>query len=313
MFLGRRRTVGAGNHVVESKEEEEIDLAPKHLQLLETNRPSAPPGGGTALPSRPRRAADPSSVLPHDPMNLILLAEQAPRYTLPARDARFEHVRGVLRMRAGDRFIVGVPNGPRGEATLTALDRDRMEFSVAWEADPMPPPPDVHLVLALPRPATARKVLFEATTLGVRHFHFFAAEKGDPAYARSSLWAEEGWRPILWQAAEQAFSTFFPRVSVSEGLGTALAGVPEGGSRLALDVYEASAPLAAPPAPRPPLTLALGGERGWSARERERLRETGFSLRSLGPRVLRVETAVTVALAISLAGLPAPDGPEAVG
>ena len=44
--------------------------------------------------------------------------------------------------------------------------------------------------------------------------------------------------------------------------------------------------------------LALGPERGWSARDRDALRSAGFTLVHLGQRVLRLETAVVAATAI---------------
>lgn len=236
-------------------------------------------------------------------MNLILFAEEAPSYRLPARDPRFEHVRGVLRMAPGDTFAAGVANGRHGTARVVRLDRQELEVAMDWENEPPPPPPPVHLLLALPRPATARKVLFDATTLGVSHFHFFAAEKGDPGYTRSALWTEGKWRQQVWAGAEQAFSTHVPEAGCSPDLASALATLPAGGTRRALDVYEAAVHLGTAEPPTLPLVLALGGERGWSARERTRLRDAGFDLFSLGQRVLRVETAVVAALALSLGPL----------
>ena len=44
--------------------------------------------------------------------------------------------------------------------------------------------------------------------------------------------------------------------------------------------------------------LAFGPERGWSNAERAALRGAGFSFGHLGPRVLRLETAVTAAVAL---------------
>jgi RsmE family RNA methyltransferase len=49
--------------------------------------------------------------------------------------------------------------------------------------------------------------------------------------------------------------------------------------------------------------LAVGAERGWSGDEREQLRANGFTLKHLGQRVLRVETAVVAALGILGVGL----------
>ena len=50
------------------------------------------------------------------------------------------------------------------------------------------------------------------------------------------------------------------------------------------------------------LVMALGPERGWGPADREALRAAGFTLVHLGTRVLRVETAVVAALAITRAG-----------
>ena len=83
-----------------------------------------------------------------------------------------------------------------------------------------------------------------------------------------------------------------------------MAALPAGTIRLALDNYEATAPLGEAVLPRGAhVTLAIGGERGWSAAERSLLRAQGFALAHLGARVLRTETAVTAALAIVRARL----------
>ena len=42
----------------------------------------------------------------------------------------------------------------------------------------------------------------------------------------------------------------------------------------------------------------MGPERGWSANERDQLRDNQFELCDLGSRVLRVETAVVAAIGI---------------
>lgn len=239
-------------------------------------------------------------------MNLLLFPYQENHYTLSARDPRLEHVRGVLRMGVGDTFDVGAENGPRGKATIVAADGSAVELEVAWQETPQAPPP-LDLLIALPRPATARKILTEATTLGVRSMHFFPAEKSDPAFARSRLWSGDGWRDALRLGAEQAFTTYLPPTGLHDDLETALAALPGGveSIRLAPDVYEATVALSAvePADMHATTVLAIGPERGWGARDRTRLREAGFTFCSLGDRVLRVETATTVALTLLLAGL----------
>lgn len=235
-------------------------------------------------------------------MNLILFETRAEHYTLSTGDERFEHVRGVLRLGPGDHFTVGVVNGPRGDATIELIEQNRLKITVQWDSNPMPPPPDVQLILAIPRPATARKVLFDATTLGVRSFHFFTADKGDPAYTKSRFWTEEKWRSQVHKGAEQAFTTYLPEVTVSKNLDEAIHQVGEAKQRIALDVYEGIIPFSQHTLSLP-IVLAIGGERGWSAKEREFLRWESFQLSTLGARVLRVETAVNAALAVTLAKL----------
>src|SRR5262249_37614716 len=126
---------------------------------------------------------------------------------------------------------------------------------------------------------------------------FVATEKSEPSYAESTLWSSGEWRRHLLDAAQQAFDTRLPAVTRGHPLATALAGLPAGGTRLALDNYESPEPLSAIATPAP-VTPALGPERGWSARDREALRAHGFALAHLGPRVLRTETACIAAIAL---------------
>ena len=48
------------------------------------------------------------------------------------------------------------------------------------------------------------------------------------------------------------------------------------------------------------MVAAIGSERGWTAAERRLFCEAGFTLCSMGQRVLRTETAATTATAIIL-------------
>jgi hypothetical protein len=85
----------------------------------------------------------------------------------------------------------------------------------------------------------------------------------------------------------------------SSALAAAAPALDGGIRRLALDNYEATAPLGAwRLGPGEPCVLAIGPERGWGPRDRAALRAAGFALAHLGPRVLRSETAVVAALAI---------------
>jgi 16S rRNA (uracil1498-N3)-methyltransferase len=229
-------------------------------------------------------------------VNLILFEPGELDRPLPLSDPRAIHLVEVLRRVPGDQCDAGIVNGDRGKATLVKVGAHGLVLSFTPTARPLPVDP-VHLVLAVPRPQTARKILLEAASLGVASLHFFPADKSEKAYASSTLWSSGEWRRHLVSGAEQAFDTRLPEVHQHDSLAAAVSATEAGNARLALDNYEATARLT--PGLRPmPVVLAFGPERGWAAQERTLLREHRFELAHLGPRVLRTETAVVAAVAI---------------
>ncbi|MDF9826158.1 16S rRNA (uracil1498-N3)-methyltransferase [Ereboglobus sp. PH5-10] len=227
--------------------------------------------------------------------------------TLAKNDARAAHIIGVLRRKPGDTFDAGLVNGPRGKGTLSGIASDgAVSLAFAWDKTEPPPLPPVTLVIGLPRPQTARKILNEATALGVSEMHFAATARGEPSYAQSTLWTTGEYRRHLEAGAAQAFCTRIPRIEFLNTLDETLASLARdrpSARRVALDNYESPASLgeclAAPP--KSPAILALGSERGWTADERDRLRAAHFAFAHLGPRVLRLETAVVSAVTLALA------------
>jgi len=237
-------------------------------------------------------------------LNLLLFEDQANEAFLPSEDPRVEHIRKVLRRLPGDDFDVAVVNGPKGKATILEDSVSGLRLSFLWqeriEDDRIP----IRLLVGLPRPQTARKILQQAATLGVEAMDFFGTDKGEPSYADSKLWRTDEWRGHLLRGVEQAFSSFLPEVNCHSNLEAVLIDSPCSWRRLALDVYEAASPLAFGDlsSKQSACQLAVGPERGWSERERDLLRDSEFEFRHLGPRVLREETACVVALGILSSG-----------
>jgi RsmE family RNA methyltransferase len=240
-------------------------------------------------------------------LNLVLFEPAEISKPLSRSDPRACHVLDVLRRNPGDSFDAGLVNGPRGKATLTAVKLEALTLTFAWGEAP-PPLSPLTLLIGLPRPQTARKILQDATALGAGAIHFVATERTEPSYADSTLWSSGEWRRHLLAGAAQAFCTRLPEVTFAREITEAIAALPPQTIRVALDNYEAPASLAstlkqfttansAPPA-SPTVVLALGSERGWAAAERDLLRANGFALAHLGSRVLRTETACIAAIAI---------------
>lgn len=232
------------------------------------------------------------------PVNLILFQPEEIGRPLDRRDPRAGHLLTVLRREVGGSFDAGLVNGPRGKGTVDAITATHVTLTFQWQAAP-PPPDPVILVVGLPRPQTARRILHEAAALGVEAMHFVRTARGEASYADSTLWSSGEWRRHVQDGVAQAFCTQLPEVTHGRALAEAIAGLPAAAGRLALDNYESPQALSAYPAnPSRAVVLALGAERGWTGEERETLRQARFDFAHLGPRVLRLETAVVAALAV---------------
>ena len=231
-------------------------------------------------------------------MNIILFEESESDRLLPLDDARARHVVNVIGCKEGDSFDVGLVNGPRGKARIARISKRglQLDFHFAVEVPALYP---VELIIGLPRPPSARRILKDLTTQGVEKMHFVSTDKGEKSYLNSRLWAGGEYRRLLREGAEQAFCTRLPEVALYESLTDCIANLPTG-ERLALDNYEAYCSLGSLDRVAQSYILAVGAERGWSARERNELREGDFTLVNLGSRVLKTETACIVGLALVL-------------
>lgn len=248
-------------------------------------------------------------------MNRILFEtselENVSRIVLKGSDERARHIRKVLKLAPGSQFRSGVVNGPGGTGTLLCSDRSSLTVSLDLHDTPLLSPYPVSLLLSHPRPIVLKRMLKDLTTLGVREMHIFNGDRGETSYFESSLWEEDNYRRYLVEGAMQAGSTLIPGVRRFNHLAAALQDVLDASGRALRIAADEDAPEeqslsqllagSTPPAPRRPALIALGAERGWSARERELLQGEGFQAISLGPRVLRTETAAVVVTSMVVA------------
>ncbi len=220
------------------------------------------------------------------------------RIVLPDHSAR--HAREVLRLRAGARVRVFDGEGHEFEAQLDEVSRRRVALHVTGQAEPLPESP-LRLVLAAAplRGDRMELVIQKATELGVSELWPVVTARTDAA-ARPALRGSRAdrWHKVASGAAEQCGRAVVPHIAPTAPLASVLS-TPFGGAKL-LFVERSGEPGLSQ---RPPLeeaaALALvGPPGGWEPQELERIREAGFARHSLGPRVLRAETAAIVAVAL---------------
>lgn len=232
-------------------------------------------------------------------MNLILFEKEELDHPLSLKDERAQHILNILKADVGDVLQVGVLNGARGTARLRGQSDDGLEFDFTWQKEDEPPLDAITLIVGLSRPPTCRKILQQATTLGVQKMLFVRTELGEDSYAASKLWSTGEYKQHLFHGAQQAGSTRIPRVEYGSPLWIAMHLVEDVPQKIALHNAEDVDPFTRLPVDRgKEIVLAIGSERGWSDNEIGILKRNGFVLASMGDRILRAETAVVSGLTL---------------
>jgi 16S rRNA (uracil1498-N3)-methyltransferase len=223
------------------------------------------------------------------------------RVVLPEHTAH--HAREVLRLRAGASVRVFDGEGVEFDAVLEEVSRRTVCARLGHRVEPRAESP-LHLVLAVAPLKGDRMelVIQKATELGVAEIWPVVTDRTDAA-ARPALHGsrDERWARVASSAAEQCGRAVVPHLAPTVRL-DGLVARPFDGSRAALLETAGHPPLPSLPAPRgSALLLLVGPAGGFEAQEADRLRAAGFLAVSLGPRILRAETAAVAAVAIAQA------------
>ena len=234
-------------------------------------------------------------------MNLLLLSAEdmasANRACFSGR--RAGHINKVLKLKPGDSVKVGLINGTICVAHIRHIDATRVELELAPELEHKPPPPalPVTLVVALPRPKMLRRIIQTCATLGVKRLHFIHSYRVEKSYWQTPLLSPDAIHENLLLGLEQAGDTMLPEVSLHKRfkpfVEDQLTDIISDSQAL---VAHPTASTLAPGAVNEAITLVIGPEGGFIPYEIDKLVTAGCAPISLGPRILRVETAIPVLL-----------------
>jgi 16S rRNA (uracil1498-N3)-methyltransferase len=220
--------------------------------------------------------------------------------TLDEREAHY--LKQVLRLERGDRLAVFNGRGTERLASVDSLQRRGGVLTLAAHQSPLPESPlDLTLLQALPKSDAMDLIVQKATELGVRTllpvYTEFSVVKLDAERSERRL---EHWRKVAQSACEQCGRHRPPQIAPPAGLAAALEALGPLPVRLALEPFGA-APLREQARPAHGLVVAIGPEGGFGAADWRRLDAAQFIRVTLGPRVLRVETAAVAVCAIAQA------------
>lgn len=207
----------------------------------------------------------------------------------------------VLRSRPGDHVVLIDGTGWAYEVALRVLQRDRVTAEVVriWQPE-SEPPTEVTLYQAVPKGRRWDWLLQKATELGVARVVPLQTERSVVRGAGNL----ERWNSIVREAAEQSHRARWPQVTDPVTLDQALDAFPDRPQALiaCLDPRARSLGCALSDLTLDaPIALFVGPEGGFSEVEVEAAMAKGLIPVSLGPRVLRAETAPLALLALIMA------------
>lgn len=237
------------------------------------------------------------------PRRLRLYVDELPAdASLELVGDRAHYLRNVLRVKAGQTIIVFDARGSEALANVVRLTRHGGLLQVSRRLEPLAESPlEIHLIQAVAKSDAMDLIVQKATELGVARIRPVIAEHSvvrlDAERAGRRL---EHWQRIARSACEQSGRHYLPTIDPPCPLAEALADDADAALRLLLDP-DAERSLAQRLAGTQlrACQLLVGPEGGFSRQDLANAHRAGFEASSLGPRILRVETAALTACALA--------------
>lgn len=267
-------------------------------------------------------------------MNLLLLSKDAfdDAKTVRVSGRRYVHLMQILKVKVGDCVRVGVRSGKIGIGRVCEIhpERETIVLDVTLDRE-SPPNVPTWLILAMPRPLMLKRILTHAVSLGIERLSIIGSARVEKSYFHTPLLQPEAIDEQVTLALEQAIDTRVPEIEIipsfrdffsrrqamldtyavkllahPEEETSSSRSTPLQSSNIKRATHEPSTsfspfvkggggiyqsiPLNAP------VALAIGPEGGFIPLECEQFKAAQFFPFTMGPRILRVETAVCAAL-----------------
>jgi 16S rRNA (uracil1498-N3)-methyltransferase len=235
------------------------------------------------------------------------IAEHWDEATATIVGAQAEHLARVLRAQPGMETDV-VAGGRVFHSQIAAVtlagEKSEVRFNLAAElqADPALP---VTLVLAVYKFDRMEWAIEKATELGAAAIAPVIAQRTEKHLAQAAAKRAERWRRIAHEASQQARRSDVPSIHDPVAL-AARVRASSAATRIVLAEQERTTTLRravdeaidAAREEMPAIELAIGPEGGWAPAEEALFDANGWRAASLGPRIVRAETAAIAALAV---------------
>lgn len=231
-------------------------------------------------------------------MNLLLLL---PDNMLTPNQARvsgrqLKHMHETLKVSEGKQLTVGLLNDRIGIASIAQLNKQEAVLDIEWRSQP-PSALPITLIIGLPRPKMLKRIIQTASTMGVKELYFINSWKVEKSFWLSPWLSDDKLFENCVLGLEQAKDTVLPNIHLRKLFKPFVEDELPGIAAESLKLL--AHPVSHQPCPsdiKQQTTLIIGPEGGFTPYEVGKLEEAGFDTVHLGPRILRVETAVPVLL-----------------
>jgi len=214
--------------------------------------------------------------------------------SVPVSHDQAHYLFGVMRLAVG--AVISVFNGRDGEwaAEVVEAGKRRGVLLCQTQTKPLQLPPDLWLLFAPIRKERTSFIVEKAAELGAARILPVQTE-----YTQSANRVrQDKLQAHAMEAAEQCGGTYVPQVAELQKLGRVLDGWDSARQLMFCDEVEVGAARALD-GPSGPWAILVGPEGGFSETERTRLRGLAYAhVVSLGPRILRADTAAVAALTV---------------
>lgn len=226
------------------------------------------------------------------------IADEFTEDTASLSGSQAAHLIRVLRVRRGMQYDIVAGDRVRRGTVTDACD-DRVFFSLHEQVEAEAPLP-LTLVLAVFKFDRLEWAIEKATELGIQSVAPVIAKRTEKHLAESAGKRVERWRRIALEAAQQSRRSQVPAIATPQTLKEFLSGRPQDARRILMDETERVVMLQDRlSAVSESVEIAVGPEGGWTDEEITLFHEKGWHSASLGPRILRAETAAIASVAIA--------------
>lgn len=210
-------------------------------------------------------------------------------------DSIAHYLSKVLRMTAGRKIILFNGNGGEFQATITDIAKKSVTVDVgAFNGENRESPLATHLAIGLSRGERWDLVLQKATELGVTQITPLFTERSEVKLSGERLTKKMShWQGIIISACEQCQRNIVPKLNDPVSFNDFISGEH---SELNLVLHHRSEKRLSDYSAPMSCTLLVGPEGGLSDEEIIQAENQSFNALTLGPRVLRTETAPLVVL-----------------